>query len=98
MLHRDRLSRYVDAVTRDRFLSMYKASVEWVEVSQSYLTAHEPQCRDPRDNVFLALAQAANADIIVSSDQDLLALHPWRGIPILTPAQFLSQFTIEEHR
>jgi predicted nucleic acid-binding protein len=47
---------------------------------------------------FFLLALTAQADVIISSDQDLLALDPWRGIPILTPAQFLSQFTIEADR
>jgi len=30
------------------------------------------------------------ADVIVSSDEDLLVLYPWREIPILTPAAFIS--------
>jgi len=30
----------------------------------------------------------------VSSDQDLLVLTPWNGIPILSPAQFLSHAEI----
>jgi hypothetical protein len=50
------------------------------------------------NELLLALALTAQADVIISSDQDLLALDPWRGIPILTPAQFLSQFTIEADR
>jgi len=55
-----------------------------------------PHCRDTSDDIILALAVSANADVIVSSDNDLLTLHPWRGISILTPAQFLDQFRIEE--
>ena len=51
-----------------------------------------PPCRDSRDNKFLALALIADADAIVSSDEDLLTLHPWRGIPILTPTQFLAEY------
>jgi len=31
------------------------------------------------------------ADLIVTSDQDLLALNPFRGIPILTPAAYLGR-------
>jgi predicted nucleic acid-binding protein len=54
--------------------------------------AVDPPCRDPRDNQFLALALAAEADIVVSSDEDLLVLHPWRGIPVVTPVEFLSRF------
>lgn len=46
-------------------------------------------CRDPRDDQFLEVAAAGEADVIVSGDEDLLTLHPWRGIPIVTPARFL---------
>ena len=49
------------------------------------------ECSDPKDDKYLAFAAAANADFIVSSDvRHLLAIHPWRGIPILSPAQFIS--------
>jgi putative PIN family toxin of toxin-antitoxin system len=50
-------------------------------------------CRDPSDNKYLELALAAGATTIVSSDSDLLVLHPWRGIDILTPAQYLARAT-----
>ena len=47
-------------------------------------------CRDPRDDKFLELAVAGRADLIVTGDADLLALHPFRNIPILTPAAMLA--------
>lgn len=61
------------------------------------LTADEvrlvrPSCRDPRDNLFLALAAASAADVIVSSDEDLLILDSWHGIPVVTPSEFLSWY------
>jgi predicted nucleic acid-binding protein len=46
--------------------------------------------RDPRDDKFLELALDGEADWIVSGDQDLLVLHPFRGIPVLTPQAFLT--------
>jgi len=45
----------------------------------------------PRDDKFLSLAISGNANCIVSGDKDLLILNPFRGIPILPPAQFLEQ-------
>lgn len=47
-------------------------------------------CRDPDDAIYLEAALAGGAGLIVSGDQDLLALHPWRGIPILAPGTFLA--------
>jgi len=46
-------------------------------------------CRDPTDDKFLDLAVNGRADIIVSGDADLLALNPFREIPILAPAEFV---------
>jgi putative PIN family toxin of toxin-antitoxin system len=46
-------------------------------------------CRDPKDDKFLEVAVAGQADAIVSGDQDLLVLHPYAGIPIVTPRAFL---------
>jgi putative PIN family toxin of toxin-antitoxin system len=46
-------------------------------------------CRDPKDNVFLEVAVAGRADVIVSGDDDLLVLSPFEGIPIVGAATFL---------
>ena len=48
-------------------------------------------CRDPDDNAVLEAAVAAGADLIVSGDKDLLVLHPFEGIPIVGPADFLAR-------
>jgi putative PIN family toxin of toxin-antitoxin system len=45
--------------------------------------------RDPNDLMILATAASGEADIIVTSDKDLLVLGAFREIPILTPRQFL---------
>ena len=46
-----------------------------------------PVCRDPDDDHLLALARAAQVELIVSGDDDLLTLGHFQGIPILSPAQ-----------
>jgi putative PIN family toxin of toxin-antitoxin system len=48
-------------------------------------------CRDPKDEYVLALALAASAEMILTEDQDLLVLDPWRGIRIVRLFQFLQQ-------
>jgi uncharacterized protein len=47
-------------------------------------------CRHPPDDKFLELAIDGRADKIITGDLDLLALNPFRGIPIITPAQYLA--------
>jgi putative PIN family toxin of toxin-antitoxin system len=46
-------------------------------------------CRDPTDDKFLEVAVNGHADLIVSGDADLLALNPFRDIPIVPPAVFV---------
>lgn len=47
-----------------------------------------PTCRDPDDDVVLATAHAGECDAIVTGDQDLLVLDPFRGIRVLAPSGF----------
>ena len=46
-----------------------------------------PRCRDATDDKILALVPVCQADALVSSDDDLLVLNPWRGA---RPAEFLA--------
>jgi hypothetical protein len=39
---------------------------------------------------FLDLAVGGEASILVTGDDDLLTLNPFRGVRILTPAEFLA--------
>ena len=83
VLHRPRLARFVDSGLRDDVLSLVKT-----EGAVFASTEQVTDCRDPKDNLYLELALAAEADTIVSSDADLLVLHPWRSVPILRPADY----------
>ncbi len=53
-------------------------------------------CRDAKDSKYLELTLTAAAGTIVGGDDDLLALHPWRGIAILRPAAYLAQADIRD--
>jgi putative PIN family toxin of toxin-antitoxin system len=53
------------------------------------ITERIAACRDPTDDKFLELAVDGHADLIVSGERDLLALNPFRQIPIVTPAIFV---------
>ena len=45
--------------------------------------------RDPDDDHVLGCAVAGNAQFLISGDKDLLTLHPYGAVAIVTPAQFL---------
>ena len=69
-----------------------------LEVLADYLSAvtvllpqplARPVCRDPDDDEVLALALLAQAQAIVSGDNDLLVLQRFEGIAIITAAQAL---------
>lgn len=36
----------------------------------------------PKDDKFLEVALNGRAEVIITGDADLLAMHPWRGIEI----------------
>lgn len=91
VLARPKFNQYLDAEARQEFMSLVHEHFRLFSALPLGPGELSPSCRDPRDDKFLALALAAQASVIVSSDDDLLALHPWRGIPILTPAEFLTR-------
>lgn len=83
-LMRAKFDRYVDRKVRLRFLAEIDAVAEFVGISGAAMG-----CRDRTDDMFLETALSGECELIVSDDQDLLTLHPWRGISILSPAAAL---------
>lgn len=83
---RPMLQPYISARERQA-IAWYLQTQAHLVIPHSRITA----CRDPKDNVFLEAAVAGRADAVVTRDQDLLVLHPFRHIPILTPRQFLQR-------
>ncbi len=84
VLHREKFRRYIDQEDIRRFLAALTREAEWVNVDVE-VTA----CRDPKDDKFLSLAVSGNATHIVTGDADLLVLHPFRGIEIVSPGAFV---------
>ena len=50
--------------------------------------------RDPKDAKFLEAAVNGRASTIVTGDRDLLALSPFRGVVVITPAKYLEHETL----
>jgi putative PIN family toxin of toxin-antitoxin system len=60
------------------------------ENCQFYRPSHiqSSACRDPKDLHILGLAEAGDAEAIVTGDNDLLTLRTFGACRILTPRQF----------
>ena len=56
------------------------------------VTSNLQVCRDPKDDKFLNLAIDTNASCIVTGDNDLLVLHPFYNIPIVSSLEFLNSY------
>ena len=84
VLTRPKFDTYAAPELRRAFLDGLRTRLRMIDVTQIVT-----DCPDPKDNKFLALADTAEAEMIVASDPHLTQMHPWRGIPILPPAAFL---------
>jgi putative PIN family toxin of toxin-antitoxin system len=87
VLNRPKFARAISRRRRDRVLRILRGAAIWFDP-----VVRVTDCRDPKDDKYLELAVAAGAEIIVSSDDDLLVLHPWRGTRILNAADHLAVF------
>jgi uncharacterized protein len=85
VLHRPRLARFIEPEQRDAVLDLMRSVYVWFHPQRQIA-----ECRDAKDNKYLELALEADASIIVSSDDDLLVMNPWRGIRIMLPAAYVS--------
>jgi putative PIN family toxin of toxin-antitoxin system len=86
VLSRSKFDTFLPLQKRMSFFHYLRRISDFVE-SVAPLTA----CRDPKDDKFLALALTGQAEFILSGDQDLLSLHPFRGVDILNPRQYLDR-------
>lgn len=89
-LWRPKFDRYITLEQRKRFLLDLESIACWVDVPPTI--AAQPLCRDPADDKFLHLALAADANWLITGDQDLLILADSaaaQGVSILSPAEAL---------
>lgn len=89
LMHR-KFDRYLNRTMREEFIALIRRRAHLFAIRDEDTANVAPPCRDPKDNQFLALAIAADAEMIVSSDDDLLVLNPWRGMPVLSASEFLA--------
>ncbi|MDH3772133.1 MAG: putative toxin-antitoxin system toxin component, PIN family [Nitrospirota bacterium] len=84
VLGREKFNAYVSIQDREEFLRMLGRIVEMVTILHA---VHD--CRDVRDNQILEVAVNGQAQVIVTGDEDLLVLNPFRGISIIRPVDYL---------
>lgn len=72
---------------RDDVVSFVNQALIHIQVQSTVL-----DCADTDDNKFLALALDGDASILVTGDQDLLVLHPWRNVHIMRSGEFVRAF------
>lgn len=86
VLHRPGVARFLKPELRSELLGQLVALGIPFEPTERVV-----HCRDPKDDKYLELALASQADTIVTGDGDLLVLHPWRAVRILRPAEYLAE-------
>lgn len=91
IFERHKFEKMAPVMERRRALDALARSFLFITIDQKVA-----ECRDHNDNQFLELALCGKADLIITGDHDLLVLHPWRGIPVLTPAQYLASWASED--
>jgi putative PIN family toxin of toxin-antitoxin system len=84
VLAQSKFDRYVTIELRLQFIRLIAQIAEVVPIIHPIR-----ECRDPKDDKFLEVALNGRADLIVTGDADLLEMHPWRGIAVLAPANYL---------
>jgi len=83
VLQRPKFRHYLSDDDRQEILALLTDAAIWVAPS-----IRVTDCRDSRDNMYLELAAATGANVLISSDQDLLVLDPWRGVRIVRQAEY----------
>lgn len=86
VLSRPKFRPYLDEKHIAEFLARIYRSWREIEIMHAIKA-----CRDPKDDKFLELAVNGEAETIITGDKDLLDLHPFQTIQILTPARYLEE-------
>jgi putative PIN family toxin of toxin-antitoxin system len=84
VLNRPAFDHYIDEEDRIRFLNLLVKEAILVDITEQVR-----ECRDPKDDKFLELALNGQADFIISGDDDLKVLNPFREIEIVSPRDFI---------
>ena len=89
VLSRSKFDRYLAKSIRQELLETLVEASLLVQPSESI-----DECRDPKDNKYLELAISGHAESLITGDEDLLVLNPFRNIKIITVLEFLDTYSL----
>lgn len=84
VLAESKFDRYVTIGQRLQFVRLIANLAEFVPIIHPVR-----ECRDPTGDKFLEVALNERADLIITGDEDLLAMNPWRGIAIVSAKNYM---------
>lgn len=87
VIQRPKFDRYISLSLREELLDTLIESSLMIDPDEIVT-----ECRDPKDNKYLELAITGQAKCIITGDEDLLILNPFREIPIMTVQEFLTTY------
>lgn len=87
VLLREKFDRYLSREKRELFLAEFLRQTTLIDISEPVVA-----CRDPKDDKFLEVAINGGATAIITGDDDLLVLNPYRNVRILPPRAFTIEY------
>ena len=84
VLSRPKFDPYITQEERKEFIRKLGGIARVVDIAWQ-----DTVCRDPKDDKFLHVAVNGEATVLLTGDKDLLVLHPFHGVEILSPSIFL---------
>lgn len=78
-----KFDKYVSIECRESYVNNLILSSEVVIIDNL-----NQGCRDKDDDKFLETALKSESQAIISGDKDLLVMHPFQGVEIITPQEF----------
>ena len=98
VLHRPSITRILSAVfseeQREGHIQRFLSALRRRTRSTPHLLDLQVVEKDPEDDTILIAAVEGRANCIISGDAHLKDLGEYQGIPILTPADFVTQYNI----
>lgn len=78
VIQRPKFKKYFSLENIAELISLLDFKTEKIEITEYF-----GDCRDPKDNFLLDLCVSGNDDYLITGDDDLLALTPFRGVEII---------------